>query len=148
MLTECLQKNIVSQKRQCDIDPVELKKLKSIIKREKVKRCQSTLDFIKENVSDEMANLINITTERGVSLWLSTLPIKEEGFQLDKQSWDLLKIRYSLFAMNTRTMCLWHIFRSRTLAVLQTRWVCNSETQHDSKPDRFSSFESLQRCKS
>jgi len=36
-----------------------------------------------------------MSNENGASLWLTTLPIKEDGFQLDKQSfWDLLKIRY------------------------------------------------------
>ena len=38
---------------------------------------------------------MEISCEKGASLWLSTLPIKEEGFQIDKQSfWDLIKIRY------------------------------------------------------
>ena len=95
MLTECLQNNNISQTRQSVIDQAKLKKLKSTIKGEKVKRQRSILDSIKENVSDEMMKLIDLCTERGALLWLSTLPIKEEGYQLDKQSfWDLLKIRY------------------------------------------------------
>ena len=56
---------------------------------------KQNLEAIKEKVTDEKRKLIEINSEIGASLWLSTLPIKEEGFQMDKQSfWDLIKIRY------------------------------------------------------
>ena len=46
-------------------------------------------------MNDDKKKLLEISLERGASLWLSTLPIKDEGFQLDKQAfWDLIKIRY------------------------------------------------------
>ena len=95
VLTDFLQKNIIEQKRQNDIDQGNLRKIKSKMKSEKVKLQQLTLETIRERVSEKQNKLIDISTERGASLWLSTLPIKDEGFQNDKQSfWDLLKIRY------------------------------------------------------
>jgi len=34
--------------------------------------------------------------ERGASVWLTTIPIKEEGFNIDKNTfWDLVKVRYA-----------------------------------------------------
>ena len=95
VLTDFLQKNIIEQKRQNDIDQGNLRKIKSKMKSEKVKLHQRTLETIRERASEKQNKLIDISTERGASLWLSTLPIKDEGFQIDKQSfWDLLKIRY------------------------------------------------------
>ena len=39
--------------------------------------------------------LHEINRTKGVSIWLSTLPIKEEGYHLEKNVfWDLIKIRY------------------------------------------------------
>ena len=46
-------------------------------------------------MSEEKSKLIDISRKCGASLWLTTLPIKNDGFQIDKQSfWDLVKIRY------------------------------------------------------
>eukprot|EP00111_Clytia_hemisphaerica_P014707 TCONS_00043349-protein len=40
-------------------------------------------------------HLHETNSTKGASIWLSTLPLKEEGFQLDKGVfWDLIKIRY------------------------------------------------------
>jgi len=39
--------------------------------------------------------LDDINCERGASVWLTTIPIKEEGFNIDKNTfWDLVKVRY------------------------------------------------------
>ena len=73
-----------------------MKKLKSKFKSEKSKMYREKLDKIMEQSTEKNKKLLEINCERGASLWLSTLPIKDKGFQIDKQSfWDLLKIRYS-----------------------------------------------------
>ena len=70
-------------------------KMKQNIKKAKFKRNKDLLQSIIGSTNKEKQNLIQITTEKGASSWLTTLPIKDEGFQLDKQSfWDLVKIRY------------------------------------------------------
>ena len=39
--------------------------------------------------------LNKINQEKGASTWLSTLPLKDEGYSLSKQEfWDLMKIQY------------------------------------------------------
>ena len=48
-----------------------------------------------ESISQDKLKLMEISREKGASLWQTTLPIKNKGFQIDKQSfWDLIKIRY------------------------------------------------------
>ena len=46
-------------------------------------------------MSSEERKQNDLNLETGASSWLTTLPIKEEGYILNKQSfWDLLSIRY------------------------------------------------------
>ena len=94
-VTKALQEDIISQNiRNIEVDE-KIKETKLTIKKEKVTRNKEILQSIKEHVSPEKRKLLEISIENGASTWLTTLPIKDEGFQLDKQSfWDLLKIRY------------------------------------------------------
>ena len=95
ILTEQLQKNILSQEPPNNINKEAIKKIKAKIKRDKMELYQQHLNAIKDSLPEDKIKLIEISCEKGASLWLSTLPIKEEGFQIDKQSfWDLIKIRY------------------------------------------------------
>ena len=65
------------------------------IKSDKKQRNYQLFEAIIESSSESRKKLLEISREKGSSIWLSTLPIKEEGFQIDKQSfWDLIKIRY------------------------------------------------------
>ena len=49
----------------------------------------------------------DINTEQGASAWLSTLPIKEEGYMLNKQEfWDLVNIRYGRPLSQTPRTCI------------------------------------------
>ena len=46
-------------------------------------------------MSDEKLKLNDIHPEKGTSIWLSRLPLKEKGYCLNKQEfWDLVKLRY------------------------------------------------------
>lgn len=46
-------------------------------------------------MSDEGRRLNEIISEKCTSSWLTSLPIHEEGYSLDKNRfWDLIKIRY------------------------------------------------------
>ena len=95
LLTEQLQKNILSQEPPNNIDDEVIKKLKSKIKLDKTMQNQQLLKTIKDSLPEDKIKLIDISREKGASLWLTTLPIKDEGFQMDKQSfWDLIRIRY------------------------------------------------------
>ena len=50
--------------------------------------------------------LNKINQEKSASTWLSTLPLKEEGYSLSKQEfWDLVKIRYGWPLSRSPNMC-------------------------------------------
>ena len=105
-LTKQLKNKIQNQDHANDIDKDEIKKLKSSFKRNHMQNYRQKLEQIKQKSSEEMRKLIDINNEPGASLWLSTLPIKEEGFQLDKTSfWDLIKIRYGHQLSRLPTNC-------------------------------------------
>ena len=95
LLTQQLHKNIIKQEDKNDIDKDEIKRLQASFKLQRTQSHRQKLENIKHQSSDEMKKLLEINREPGSSLWLSTLPIQDEGFQLNKQSfWDLIKIRY------------------------------------------------------
>ena len=55
---------------------------------EKLQKLGSTL-------GDEQKCLNELNREQGVSSWLTTIPLSEEGYDLTKQLfWDLIRIRY------------------------------------------------------
>ena len=52
-------------------------------------------EFDNSNMLTEQLQDSIKSQEPSHKIWLTTLPIKNEGFQIDKQSfWDLIKIRY------------------------------------------------------
>ena len=66
------------------------------MKKQKTTRNKKTFNEIHIESSDKRKKLLEIISEKGASLWLTTFPIKDEGFQLDKQTfWDLIRIRLS-----------------------------------------------------
>ena len=59
---------------------------------------QQNIERLQSLIIDLPPNKIRlnkINQEKGASRWLSTLPLKDEGYSLSKQEfWDLMKIRY------------------------------------------------------
>ena len=56
-------------------------------------RLKKILKILRNELRKRKQNDLNLET--GASSWFTTLPIKEEGYTLNKQSfWDLLSIRY------------------------------------------------------
>ena len=94
VVTENLCKKIVAQHRQFEHDP-ERNKKKNKIKNEKKKKFKATLDDLKLEMNTDKIRLNEIHQEIGSSSWLTSLPLKDEGYVVNKQSfWDLIRIRY------------------------------------------------------
>ena len=54
----------------------------------------------------EKWQLNDLNNEQGVSSWLTTLPLKQEGYDLLKQLfWDLIRIRYGWMITKLRVNC-------------------------------------------
>ena len=81
-----------------EISPEVWKEQESIISRVSKLRLQeitNTTQQVRGNLSPDRQRLMDIACERGASVWLSALPLKEHGFDLHKGSFrDALCIRY------------------------------------------------------
>ena len=77
LITEAVQEDIIAQNiRGTDGSNDKTMKMKQNIKKAKLKRNKDLLQSIIESTNKEKQNLIQITTEKGASSWLTTLPIK------------------------------------------------------------------------
>lgn len=96
LITGDIQEDIISQNIPGSDDTKNnMRKKKLQIKKNKIQRNKELFEGLIRSSSHRKRTLMQINSEKGASSWLTTLPIKDEGFQLDKQSfWDLLKIRY------------------------------------------------------
>ena len=69
---------------------------KSKIKLERFNLQKQTLNELRNEMNDDEKRRNDANQECGSSNWLSTLPIKEFGYDLNKeQFWDALRIRYN-----------------------------------------------------
>jgi hypothetical protein len=104
-ITSGLKCNIKDQVRK--LNPYhETKKKKQEIKAEKSRKKKNDLAQIRCNMSIQQENLNELASEKHASLWLTTLPIKGEGYMLTKQQfWDLIRIRYGWQLKRLPTNC-------------------------------------------
>ena len=50
-----------------------------------------------ESLNDKTKRIIQLSSEKGASTWLTSLPLKRYGFRLNKQQfWDAICLRYNL----------------------------------------------------
>ena len=102
-LTERLRENIIQQERRFDIDVKKINEIKNKIKVKRMERFKSLLTNLRESMPPEQIRLNDINCEIGASSWLTFLPLKEEGYRLNKQEfWDLLHIRYGKYGFPIR----------------------------------------------
>ena len=74
----------------------------------KLKRDQSKQDAerLKQSLSTSLQRSMDLTQEKGASTWLTTLPIREFGFNLHKGAFlDALALRYNWQPSRTPTTC-------------------------------------------
>ena len=90
MISEHLCNRITDQFRRHELDSKK-KQIKSMNN----DRQKKILKIIRNEMSSEGRKQNNLNLKTGASSWLTTLPIKEEGYVLNKKSfWDLLSTRY------------------------------------------------------
>ena len=90
MISEHLCNRITDQFRRHELDSKK-KQIKSMNNDQQKK----ILEIIRNEMSSEGRKQNNLNLKTGASSWLTTLPIKEEGYVLNKKSfWDLLSTRY------------------------------------------------------
>ena len=67
------------------VDKLAIKKIKLEIKKEKQNVYKYIMEHLKENMSEKSKRLLHLSTEKGVSNWLTMLPTAEHGSELLKQ---------------------------------------------------------------
>ena len=76
------------------VDELAIKKIKLETKNEN-ENTYKHMEHLKDNMSAKSKRLLQLSTEKGVSNWLTVLPIAEHGFELSKQQfWDSTGLRY------------------------------------------------------
>ena len=66
----------------------------------------SILQRLRNDMTDEQQRLNEINQQQGASTWLTTLPIKEEGYTINKNCfWDLLLLLYGWQLQRLPTTC-------------------------------------------
>ena len=93
-LTEGLCSKIIQQTRQYENDG-KIQSIKLEIRSARLKRNNEKLQNIRSQMLDKQTRLNDLNQETDASTWLTTLPLKEEGYSFTKQLfWDLIRIRY------------------------------------------------------
>jgi hypothetical protein len=89
---------VTSQELLFRDNKTEIAKIKNKIKTEKRKSHLLNLSYIKSKIICKMkTRAIEGSIENGASNWLTVLPLKNQGFFLDKQAfWDGLYLRYGI----------------------------------------------------
>ena len=100
-LAEWLSTKIINQIRQYEPDE-EIQTIKNRIHAARVEQNKQKLDVIRSHMNSKQLRTNNLNQETSASAWLTTLPLKQEGYTLTKQLfWDLIRIR-----------CRWKISRT------------------------------------
>ena len=87
--------------------PNEEGRTRQQIKNTRRRRNNVKLEELRSNMSDANKRLNDFNKEVGSSNWLTSLPMKEQGYALNKeQFWDALRIRYDWFIPRLPTECV------------------------------------------
>ena len=94
-ITENLSSNIVSQEREYVIDEEAEKAKARAQKKEKEDRNEKILDGLRQKMTPEKVRANDLAQLKGGSMWLTSLPLKTEGFAFNKRYFfDALALRY------------------------------------------------------
>ena len=73
------------QQMENTVDDLAIKKIKLEIKNEKENTYKNIMEHLKDNISKKSKRLLQLSTEKGVSNWLTMFSIAEYGFKSTKK---------------------------------------------------------------
>ena len=90
-----------------EIDTASIRKIKQQIKSRTIESNRKLLSDLKLNITcPQKQRMIEAASETGASAWLTSLPLKSNGFYLEKQAfWDATRIRYNLPLQRIPKIC-------------------------------------------
>jgi hypothetical protein len=96
LITEQLTDAIFHQHSQLNIDEERQAGAKAEVSSRKSARIKAVQDELKALLSEDKMKLIDLSAEKGASIWLTSLPLKKYGFRINKQQFDdALCMRYN-----------------------------------------------------
>ena len=94
-LTRSLTTKIIAQDAFGEIDQNEIAKLKTNMSKDRQQEQQNSLDRLLTTLPDHTARRIRMAQETGASNWLTSLPVRAKGFNLNKREFvDAVALRY------------------------------------------------------
>ena len=95
-VTNQLTNAIIQQEKVLTLDRAELQKTKTDIRTERLQFYQDKRRLINEESSLAVARILDLASEKGVSCWLTSLPLEVFGFTMNKQEFhDAIALRYN-----------------------------------------------------
>ena len=93
-VTTPLVRQIVAQSHQMPDDSL-VKPLQQAVRSERANAFQDRVAHIREVASHKVQRTIDLVAEKGSSVWLTVLPLREMGFKLNKREFrEAIKLRY------------------------------------------------------
>ena len=87
--------NAILQRKDSLNDYNQSRSVKREIRSEKSKRHEAKRKTIIERLPIHQRRAVEISSEKGASIWLTTIPLIEEGYNIPKNVfWDLIRLRY------------------------------------------------------
>ena len=106
LITEQLTEAIFHQHSYLQLDENLQDRTKVEVSSRKSARYKELQDEVKAMISEDMIKVIDLSAEKGASIWLTSLPLKDYGFRLNKQQFeDALCMRYNLRLKDVPRKC-------------------------------------------
>ena len=94
-ITEHLNTKIIAQDNVYIPDRAREKEIEATIKREREKKHEENLEILRQTMTKKQKRGNDVARMKGASAWLTALPSKEDGFDLNKREFfDAIALRY------------------------------------------------------
>ena len=104
-VTNPLMRRIVEQEHQPP-DASEIRTLQLSTRKQKDDYLSERLEQVKNSLPTKDKRAVELATEEGSSSWLTMIPLKELGYNLNKKEFgDAIKLLYNWEIMNTPAIC-------------------------------------------
>ena len=98
---------IINQSQVGDIDMKQQQNIKIEIKRKRNDRVTERRRIVNFTKDDKFNKLLNLASEKGASSWLTSLPLKDYGFRLNKHEFDdAIAMRYDFRVKDVSKNCV------------------------------------------
>ena len=106
LVTEKLTDSIINQNKFYDPAKEEIKTIKNNIKKTKSTSAKKQLSDLREKFDEKQKRQNDIAQEVGCSNWLTSLPLREFDYTLNKQQfWDCIRLRYNWVIPRLPSVC-------------------------------------------